>query len=141
MIDMIGFIIFIVLFLSLFLNTIKLKFKNKKLSDEIFKSSIEKSVLLEKVLELSNEKQNRELEKSDDFLKFISQSRDWAFEYIENVQAGIDSFIKDVGPTIEHFDEYGDVIHTPLTDSMKTISNAYKELKTLIPEDYGKIDK
>jgi hypothetical protein len=78
---------------------------------------------------------------NEDFLKFISDSRDWAYEYIEDVQKSLSSFINDVEPEISYFDEYGMVGDAyPHYYSMKKISSAYKDLKKLLPEGYGKID-
>lgn len=78
---------------------------------------------------------------SEDFLKFISDSRDWAYTYIEDVQASLDKFITGIEPEILFFDQYGDLMSAePNYNSMKKISSAYKELKKLLPEDYGKID-
>lgn len=142
MTDFILFIFFVILFIFLSINNIKLKFKNNKIKQELFKANIEKSVLLEKILVLSDEKQNRDLEKSDDFLRFISQSRDWAFDYIEDVQKAIGDFVNNIEPEIKYFDEYGIVGDAyPHYYSMKKISGAYKELRKSIPDDYGKIDK
>ena len=79
-------------------------------------------------------------EKSNEaFLKFVSDSRDWAYTYIEEVQASVDNFINDIEPEIVYFDEYGVVGSAyPHYYSMKKISEAYKELKKILPEDYGK---
>lgn len=78
---------------------------------------------------------------NEDFLKFISDSRDWAYTYIEDVQESLNKFISDIEPEIAYFDEYGIVGSSfPHYHSMKKISVAYKELKKLLPEDYGKID-
>lgn len=78
---------------------------------------------------------------NEDFLKFISDSRDWAYSYIEDVQSGLNKFIADIEPEISYFDEYGAVgTAYPHYHSMKKISSAYKELKNLIPEDYDRIE-
>lgn len=87
-----------------------------------------------------NEKTEQE-QANEDFLKFISDSRDWAYTYIDEVQASLNKFITDIEPEIAYFDEYGIVGSSyPHYYSMKKISGAYKELKKLLPEDYGKID-
>lgn len=53
----------------------------------------------------------------------------------------LNKFINDVEPDISYFNKYGLVGSAyPHYDSMKRISEAYKELKKLLPEDYGKID-
>lgn len=78
---------------------------------------------------------------NEDFLKFISDSRDWAYTYIEDVQESLNKFITDIEPEIMYFDEYSDLMAAePNYNSMKKISGAYKELKKLLPEEYGKID-
>jgi hypothetical protein len=78
---------------------------------------------------------------NEDFLKFISDSREWAYTYIDEVQSSLNKFITDIEPEIKYFDEFGIVGSAyPHYYSMKKISEAYKELKKLLPEDYGKID-
>ena len=72
----------------------------------------------------------------ENFIKFLSDSRDWAFEYIEDVQKQLEDFIRDIEPEIMYFDEYGVVGDAyPHYHSMKKISSAYKDLKKLLPEE------
>jgi hypothetical protein len=84
-----------------------------------------------------------ELSKKDDvdnnvhqenFIKFLSDSRDWAYSYIEDVQDGLTAFVDAVEPEIAYFDEYGLVGEAyPHYHSMQKISKEYKELKKLLP--------
>jgi hypothetical protein len=92
--------------------------------------------------QLSRSTSKTEKEYADEaFLKFVSDSRDWAYQYIDEAQEGINKFITDVEPEIAYFDEYGIASSAyPHYYSMKKISGAYKELKKLLPDDYGKID-
>ena len=114
--------------------------KSIKLKKDLKKVFIEKSLLQEYV---DTVKSLKEKETSDDlvhkenFIKFLSDSRDWAYKYIEDVQKGLNSFVSDIDPVISHFDEYGDTISMsrPEYSSMKNISKAYKELKKLLPQD------
>lgn len=94
------------------------------------------------IQEAQKEETKTEKEQSnEDFLKFISDSRDWAYTYIDEVQASLNKFISDIEPEISYFKEYGDVgSMAPNYYSMKKITGAYEELKKLLPEDYGKID-
>ena len=72
----------------------------------------------------------------ENFIKFLSDSRDWAYLYIEDVQKGLSKFVDDIEPEISYFDEYGLVGEAyPHYHSMKKISQAYKELKKLLPEE------
>jgi len=70
----------------------------------------------------------------ENFIKFISDSRDWAYEYIEEVQAGLKHFIDETAPEINYFRDYSDTMAlAPNYYSMKKISEEYEKLKTLLP--------
>jgi hypothetical protein len=92
--------------------------------------------------EINKEKEKTDKEQAnEDFLKFVSDSRDWAYQYIDDVQESLNKFIIDIEPEIAYFDEYGEVGSAyPHYYSMKKISGAYKELKKLLPEDYDRIE-
>ena len=97
---------------------------------------------LEKLIELQNDKDLKTGESvhKENFIKFVSESRDWAFSYIEEVQGGLSKFIEDVDAYIEYFDKYSDVISVERPDyaAMKQISKSYKELKKLLPKEENK---
>jgi hypothetical protein len=85
-------------------------------------------------------KANQELTDNDihreNFIKFLSDSRDWAFTYIEDVQKGLVKFVEDVDPTISYFDEFSSLQEgNPLNDGMKKITTAYKDLKKFLPNE------
>lgn len=129
---LVSFIIFIVTFASLFFNLLKIKNLNIKLKLQII-DLIQKNELLTKALE---SKESQQVEKTEGFLNFITQSRDWAFEYIEEVQSGLTKFVDEVGPLVDYFDEYGDNMGMlPNYEGMKKVSIAFKELKQLLPKD------
>jgi hypothetical protein len=72
----------------------------------------------------------------ENFIKFLSDSRDWAFDYIEEVQKGLQDFIKNVEPSIDHFDKFGLITEgSPNYKDMKVISDNFKKLKSLLPEE------
>ena len=97
------------------------------------------AISLTKVEDIFNSKKEEESHSDvhkENFIKFLSDSRDWAYEYIEDVQEGLLKFVNDIEPEIAYFDEYGLVGDAyPHYHSMKKISGAYKELKKLLPED------
>lgn len=75
---------------------------------------------------------------NESFIKFLSDSRDWAFGYIEEVQNSLKSFIDEVEPQIEHYNKYGIVIEgmaPPHDFALKKISKELDNLKKLLPED------
>jgi hypothetical protein len=70
----------------------------------------------------------------ENFIKFLSDSRDWAFDYIEDVQKALDKFVVDVEPEMEYFKKYGELSSAyPLYPGMKKIVEAYDELIKLMP--------
>jgi hypothetical protein len=141
MIEFVAFVIFSILFFVLIVRNIMLSLKVHLVSKELLQSVIDKNILAEKLFDSSARNLMKEDKSSEAFLKFVSDSRDWAYQYIDEVQEGLNKFITDVEPEISYFKEYGDVgSMAPNYYSMKKISVAYEELKSLLPEDYGKID-
>jgi hypothetical protein len=72
----------------------------------------------------------------ENFIKFLSDSRDWAFDYIDKSQKQIKQFTDIADKQFAFFDSYGvltegDLFH----DNMKVISEEYKKLKSLLPEE------
>ena len=98
------------------------------------------TIKIENEVKALKDQKDPEPKEDDGFLKFVADSRNWAYAYIENVQAGIWNFKQKVGNHIEYFDEFGSVMETPLHPAMRDISSAYKELIKFIPDDYGKIE-
>jgi hypothetical protein len=125
------FVFLTLLFLSLYLVQIK---KNRAILANTLKLLIMQESL--------NSENKTDKEQADEaFLKFVSDSRDWAYQYIDEAQESLNKFITDIEPEIAYFDEYGIASSAyPHYHSMKKISGAYKELKKLLPDDYGKID-
>ena len=82
-----------------------------------------------------NSKSDEDIHK-ESFIKFLSDSRDWAFGYIEDVQKGLEKFISYAEPEINHFNENVDISKgTEYYSFMKKFSKEYKELKKLMPTD------
>lgn len=139
MFDMYIFIIFITMFIYLIVNNVRIRLKNKTLGVQLLQERIDKNIIIDKISKELDK--TKPIEQTDGFLKFISESRDLAFSYIEEAQGGIEKFVKNAGPEIEYFNKFGDVSKgQPLHDSMLKISQEYEELKKLLPADYGKID-
>lgn len=92
------------------------------------------NVKLNETLKTINLKSN--LSESDihreNFIKFLSDSRDWAFQYIEDVQNSIKKFIVEVEPQIK----YSNKEDLSLNDfAAKKISKELEELKKFLPTD------
>lgn len=132
-------IIFATMSISFFASYVLTLSKSIKLKKDLAKSFIEKSLLedyINTIKSLKEKEISDDLIHKENFIRFLSDSREWAFEYIQNVQKGLIKFINDVEPDISYFEKYGEVGYAyPHYDSMKKISIAYKELKTLLPEE------
>lgn len=123
------------LFASIIL-TVILSIKILRLKNNIKKLSTAYAKVTQ--LMLSNNKLDNDVHQ-ESFVKFLSDSRDSAFEYIEEVQAGITKFVENVDPEISYFKEYGDVMAmSPNYNSMKKIANAYEDLIKLLPKEEAK---
>ena len=116
---------FIILSITFILLYLKQKNKNKI----ILATTIE--LLLSNKEQKTSNKTNEEAH-AEDFLRFVSQSRDWAYEYIETAQAGIQEFVDSVGSDIDYMDKYRPPIISE--ESTNRLINSYQRLKTLLPE-------
>jgi hypothetical protein len=139
MIDLIAFSIVIVLFFMLIVKYVRVSIKLSQTTLELIKAHVDKTLISEKLSDLSEKHKDTSDQSAEAFLKFVSDSRDWAYQYIDEVQASIDKFVTDIEPEILYFDTYGDLMSAePNYNSMKKISLSYKELKKLLPDDYVK---
>jgi len=103
-----------------------------KTSSKLFIDNLAFQQLID--LKLQDTDPDQEVHK-ENFVKFLSDSRDWAFAYIEEVQAGLQKFVEDIEPEINYFKEYGDIVSMhPNYYSMKKIAEYYDELLKLLPE-------
>ncbi len=75
--------------ISLFVGMLLVYLNSKKGSTQLIQAELDKVLLMSKIEKMAEELQALETQQSDGFLKFISQSRDWAFDYIEKVQSAI----------------------------------------------------
>lgn len=134
-IDLIAYGVFVVIATLLTVSNLKLRSKKKLLAEELLQQTLDKMALLQHIEKLTAEASSKDIEQTDGFLKFVSDSRDWAFEYIETVQTALDDFDKKVSPILEYYSTYGtalDGLHNEIT---KDISEAYTELKKVLPQD------
>lgn len=95
-----------------------------------------RAALLQEATKQALDKTPTPIENSEGFLRFVSESREWAFQYIEEFQAGLQSFVSSVEPEINYFKEYGDIsAMSPNYYSLKKIVEEYEKLKELLPKE------
>ena len=142
MIELVAFSIFTIFFFMLIFKNVTLNIKLSESRMEVIRAHLDKTIISEKLIEVSEKKNKLDDPSSEAFLKFVSDSRDWAYQYIDEVQESLNKFITDIEPEILYFDTYGDLMSAePNYNSMKKISGAYKELKKMLPEDYDRIEQ
>jgi hypothetical protein len=123
----------IFLFLLLIADGIRMRSSRRELRTRFLQSEVDKALLSERLLQLMAEKDSKGIESSDGFLKFISESRDWAFTYIEDVQKALEEFDSKITPILDYYSTYGSSVeglHTGLTEDIKA---AYVDLKSMLP--------
>jgi hypothetical protein len=130
MFDFIVFSLFLIFLMMLSISLIKTKIKNVELLEKFLESTIEKALIAERLeSELLKNKNNSVPEEG--FVNFLSQSRDWAFEYIELVQSKIKDFESEVLPIIDNLDKNN--IEDFKLSTIK-IAESSKKLIKLLPE-------
>jgi hypothetical protein len=137
---------FIILSISFAISYYSVLYQLKKVSKNLSKLFLENKIMQEYIeITKSNDflKKEDEIIHKENFIKFLSDSRDWAHEYIEEVQTGLITFVDEIDSYIEYFDTYSDVLSVERPDyaAMKQISKSYKELKKLLPEESEKINE
>ncbi len=124
--DYIVFTISISIFIFLIFQLFITRFALIKTRSELVQSNLDNTIILDKI----------QIENSKSFLNFVEGSRQDAFKYIEEVQSGLNKFIKDIEPEIKYFKEYGDLSSmSPNYYSMKKITDSYDQLKQLLPKE------
>jgi hypothetical protein len=88
--ELIAFLVFIVAFIVVLSINVRLFLKNRRLYKEMLQLGLDKAMLLERIEKFAPA--SNQIEQTEGFVKFLSQSRDWAFEYIEGVQSALQDF-------------------------------------------------
>ena len=113
-----AFAVYTLLLIGLVVLLSKSYIKNKKLSNEASKLFVEKSALVARLDVLLNEEDSKNVESTEGFLRFVSQSREWAFEYIEDIQQALYAYDIALG-----------------LDDAQVLNEAYKKLIDFLPYD------
>lgn len=140
---MIDVIVTSVIYALLTLLVAYLGFRNvllrRKVNDAIAEQlqiTINLNIIRSELSKALQEIENMKLEKSDDFVKFLSNSRDWAFEYIEDAQEKISEFDKQIQKIAEWNRTYGSVVgDIPHSSKIEEINLAYDKIRSLLPEN------
>jgi hypothetical protein len=127
--------ILVALILSFLLLSVILKAKNIKLYSVIAQLVVDKQIMSDEISKLSFMANNAPAIEND-FVKFLSDSRASAYEYIEDVQAALLEFKKKVEPQILYAKASGATVsQSSYTIFIDKISDAYDDLTKVMPKD------
>ena len=123
--DVVIFIVLSALFLLLAIGYGIVYFRHKRLAAHYLQAALERDLFREKIAEYVAQKESKKIEHTEGFIRFVSQSRDWAFQYIEDVQ-------KSLAELKDYFDKNGLNLNVEQAEEMaKRIEDALSHL----PED------
>ena len=120
------FIVFIIFFFIIAADDVRLRFKNYKLDKEVQQSILNYIILSEKMEEVVKKQDSKNIEETDGFLKFVTESREWAFQYIEDVQKTIVN-LQDIAAKLD-LPPKSYVLTEELEDLRKAIADVLKQL-------------
>lgn len=133
--DLIAMIAMSVVIALLLIDNISTRIKRRKLANQLMQLALDKVSLLNEIGKLTEQQQSTSIEQTDGFLKFISDSRDWAFGYIEEVQEALAIFDKKMSMLLKYAKTYGAVVESHLTPTVEQIDEAYNELLKVLPKE------
>lgn len=131
-----------IIYFVLFILVIYLAFKNmilrRSLNNEISQSlqiAIDKNIIMSEYRQVLQALENKKLEESEDFVKFLSDTRERAFDYIEDAQMRMVEFDKVLKDVVEWNNTYGRIIgDIPHAGKIEELSLAYDKIRELLPE-------
>lgn len=128
-----AYVLLSITFVTLLILIIKTSYKVRQLSVKLIKSEVDNAALREKLAELMTNSENKKLEETEGFVKFISQSRDWAFQYIERVQIAIKNFQDVFHPfAVQYYEKKRTRIPK---EEFPALVEAYKKLVERLPDE------
>lgn len=131
--NFIVFILFIVAFGLIVVDNVRTRFVNSKLNRDVTQGLVDLMEMRSELEKMSKGTGAQKIEETEGFLKFVSQSRDWAFQYIESVQISIRNF-QDVFHPIAK-DYYKNKEKPIDQETFGRLVEAYKKLVDELPDE------
>jgi hypothetical protein len=116
--ELIVFVISLVTFSLVMFDAIRMRVKVKTSKSMHIQAEVNNVILTAQLDQMTSNRDATNIEQTEGFLKFVSDSRDWAFEYIEDIQMALRAYDIAIG-----------------IDDAKLRSDAYKKLVSFLPED------
>ena len=121
-------------------DSVRLRLRIKAMNDQIVQSAVDQMALKKSLERLIASENNKSVEKTEGFLKFVSESREWAFKYIEDVQLGIATFVDELKPVVEHYRNTKRALYRKQSETLDKLLYTYDILVKFLPEN-GALDK
>jgi len=131
--ELIFFILFIALLFTMTSLAVKFKIDTVKLTKDVHQATADQFALMAKLEEAHKNTDEKKIEETEGFLKFVSQSRDWAFQYIERVQVAIKNFQDIFHPIAVQY--YKDKEQPISQEEFGKLFEAYKKLVEELPDE------
>jgi len=126
-------VVFILGFSGLGVLAFKLKRINDQMSSVAGQLAADNKILSEEIQRAQFQGQDKKVEETEGFLKFVSQSRDWAFQYIERVQITIKNFQDVAHPiAVQYYENKDQPINQ---EELGKLLEAYKKLVEELPDE------
>jgi hypothetical protein len=128
------FILFILAFFVLAVDNVRQRIRVSRLDKEANQSVADYIALSQKMEEAMKNTDAKKIEQTEGFLKFVSESRDWAFQYIERVQIAIKNFQDVFHPIAEQYYKDKKVYGLPTAINQEQFGKLFEAYKKLIDE-------
>jgi hypothetical protein len=136
--NVIEFIIFgvaLLVFVFLIIANISVRLENGKLKTNLAQEAIDRAIVMQEMQKLMSELDSKNSSQNDGFLKFVSESREAAFKYIEEVQNAISEFDSKVGPAVKYYKQTGKMLDRKPSDLVRELAEAYDKLMESMPKE------
>lgn len=118
MTELIVFFVVVLAILLLAINNVRLFASRRNISNHLLQTLLDKMAIEDAYSKLSQDYDTVSLQETDGFVKFLSESRAWAFDYIEDVQRSIIALNQAMESGVD-----------------ETITKAYADLLAHLPKD------
>lgn len=116
-----------------------LRVRLRNLSSTLIQTGIDANYVKSKLAEALLQIESNKLQETDGFVKFISDSRDWAFKYIEDVEKYFNEFDTSMQTIFQWAKTYGNTNgETAHSEAINEIEKAYNEFKKTMPNNKEK---
>lgn len=134
MIEFAIFFVSLATILGLVFYSVKLRLEKRRAFNSILQLVLDKEALTNKLSEAKIEIQ-RLSSPDDGFVKFLSESRVWAYEYIESAQKEIQEVVSAIDAEKNLLNETKSVRKTDLEDALNRMIKHSDRLKAILPEN------